>query len=310
VAARIATLGIRDLHVRIGAQELLKGISLDLYPGDAMALVGPNGAGKTTLLETCVGLKIPSAGRVSACGLDPSSQRDQLRARVGMYLQPSLLPNTMTVREAAGLFRAFYDASDIDVDEALSCMGLLGHGDKRCGVLSAGERQRLLIALSLLGSPSLLLMDEPASALDADSRQAFHALLPALRERGIAILVATHQTDGMEKYFNRYCVMAAGRIVHSGEIGQLVELNREWPIDVSVTVEPARDLRSALGAFAGLRLVGQREGTIQLRAREATTAIADIAELCTGEGVGVSSLWMRDSTKPGAMRQIPSPPGK
>ena len=310
MAARTAPLSIRGLHVRIGGQELLKGISLDLYPGDAMALVGANGAGKTTLLETCVGLKVASAGHVSACGLDPSSQRDQLRARVGMYLQPSLLPNTMTVREAAGLFRAFYDASDIEADDALSCMGLLGHRDKRCGVLSAGERQRLLISLALLGSPSLLVMDEPTSALDADSREAFHALLPVLRGKGIAILVATHQTEGMEKYFNRYCVMAAGAIVHSGEIGQLVALNREWPIDVSLTVQPVRDLRQSLSALAGLRLVGQREGAIQLRARQADAALAEIGGLCAREGLEISSLWVRDATKPGAIRPAPSIAGK
>ena len=79
MAARTAALSIRDLHVRIGGQELLKGISLDLYPGDAMALVGANGAGKTTLLETCDGLKGTSAAHVSASGVDPSSQRGQLR---------------------------------------------------------------------------------------------------------------------------------------------------------------------------------------------------------------------------------------
>lgn len=288
-------LEAKGLRVKIDGKEILKGINLELAAGDVMALVGPNGAGKSTFLEACVGLRAASEGCITVCGLDPLSQKNGLRAKVGMYMQPALLPNAVTVSEAVRLFRSFYKYSSLSEEDVLGLMGLTRLRQRKCGDLSSGERQRLVIGISLIGSPSLLIMDEPASALDPEWRERFYSLLPTLQERGVAMLIATHQTENMERYFSRYAVMAEGVVVHVGEIAQLTNMTRDWPVELRVTVD--RDLlRTAFTSMKNLRLMTMINRTLHFRAKCGVEALAELMLLMRTQGVELGSLSLRDAS--------------
>jgi putative ABC transport system ATP-binding protein len=191
----------RDQDTQVSA---LDNVDLRVQGGEAVALVGPSGAGKSTLLTLLAGLVRPTSGRIEVHGSDVTamSERDLLRMRardVGMVLQTparNLLPYA-TARQNIAFAQRLRAVSRSDrVAEAgdlLDSVGLGDHADRRAGVMSGGQQQRLALAVALAGRPAVLLADEPTSQLDRHTGDAVIALMLAARERhGTALIIVTH----------------------------------------------------------------------------------------------------------------------
>jgi ABC-type transport system involved in cytochrome bd biosynthesis fused ATPase/permease subunit len=205
-------LEARDLRVARGGRVVLDGVDLTLAPGKVTALLGDSGAGKTTLLRCLVGLESVAAGTVRFNGVDLLDlDRCELRRRVGFVAQdPVMLPGDVR----ANLAYALPDAEAASLAAALDAVGLdRAFLDRDARELSGGERARVAIARALVRDPKVLLLDEPTASLHAEAVAAVERLIAGLAERGIAVVVVTHDEAQAQRVATVAVRMGAGRVV-------------------------------------------------------------------------------------------------
>jgi zinc transport system ATP-binding protein len=221
---------LRDVSFAYRAgQSVLEGVDLDVAEGEFVAVAGPNGGGKTTLVRIVLGLLRPSSGRALLFG-EPA-HRFSGRARLGYLAQRSQAGGDApaTVRElvstgrlsARGLLGPMRAADRRAVDVAIARVGLSPVADTPLRSLSGGTQQRAFIAKALAGEPSLLVLDEPTTGVDAESQEAFAALLDRLHsELGVAIVYVSHEFGAVERFVQRL-VLVRHTIVFDGTPGDL-----------------------------------------------------------------------------------------
>ena len=211
-----------------------------------MTIVGPNGAGKTTLLRAVAGL-VPAAGRIELHGVPLADLPHRRRARtVALVPQAPVLPPAMTVGHYVLLGRTAHlgplgreTRRDIDlVDRALEQLDLVGFADRTLGTLSGGERQRALVARGLAQEASILVLDEPTTALDIAHQQDTLELVDRLRRRlGLTVLTTMHDLTLAAQYADHVVVLARGEVVVSGPPDEVLtsdQLHRHYGAHVDV----------------------------------------------------------------------------
>jgi len=214
----IQVVGLRR---RYGAFEAVRGISFEVRPGEVFALLGVNGAGKTSALEVLEGLAPADGGSVRLLGHDPVADRSRVRAHLGVLLQTSGLPGDLTVRETLTTWARTLTRPR-PVTEALAQVDLTNRSDVRVRSLSGGERRRLDLAMALLGSPRVVVLDEPTTGLDPESRRTVWSLIRGLVVDGAAVVLTTHHLEEAEELADRIAVMRDGRIVLAGTLDEIV----------------------------------------------------------------------------------------
>lgn len=204
----------------------LNELNFDIYAGEILAFLGPNGAGKSTSLQLLTGLRRPSSGRVELFGVDPQNSIS-VRSRLGMTPQELDFPPHLQVREVLQLVSKSYGRGDPEVWR--SRLHLERVWQRRTQGLSGGEKRRLGLACALMAAPDLLLLDEPTTGLDVESRRLLWKCIREERERGAAICLTTHDLSEAEKLADRVLVIDQGRKFFEGslqEIRSLVDLQR------------------------------------------------------------------------------------
>lgn len=203
---------VHGLQKRYGDKVAVDGVSLSVRQGEIFGIAGPNGAGKTTLVECLTGLRAPDAGTVRVLGYDPSRERRALLQHVGVQLQESALPEVLRVGEALRLYSSFYDAP-ADWREVMRQWGLEDKRNTNFGDLSGGWKQRLQIALALVGNPRLAVLDELTTALDPYARRATWDLVREMRDNGVTVVLVSHFMDETEQLCDRVAILAEGRVI-------------------------------------------------------------------------------------------------
>ncbi|CAM3765054.1 ABC transporter ATP-binding protein [Nocardiopsis rhodophaea] len=224
-----AVVSVRDLRMRYGDAEVLKGVDFTAGQGEVVCLLGPNGAGKSTTIEILEGFRMRSAGAVNVLGVDPAKGDESWRSRLGIVLQSWRDHGRWRVRQLLAYMGSFYapyataaTARPRDVDELLATVGLTEHADKKVSALSGGQRRRLDVAIGIVGKPELLFLDEPTAGFDPEARRDFHDLVHRLAdEEDTTILLTTHDLDEAEKLADRILILAGGRIVADGSADRL-----------------------------------------------------------------------------------------
>lgn len=186
-------------------------INFEVNKGEIFGLLGPNGAGKTSTLECLEGLRIADGGTIDIMGVDPSKDARKLKDLIGVQLQSSGLPSTITVKEAIELFSAYHDIKPRY--DLLERMNLSDKLNTQYHALSGGQQKRLLIVLAVCHNPQILILDEPTAALDVESRVEFHNLMKELKTQGTTILLATHDMAEAEKMADRIAILLRGKIM-------------------------------------------------------------------------------------------------
>ena len=197
---------------RFGTHLALHPTDLVIPRGQAVLLVGANGAGKSTLLRLVAGLCRPSAGSVKINGRDPQ-RTPEARAEIGLLSHQTLLYDQLTARENLRFFAQLYGLDNPDqlLAAALSSVGLDERFDQRVSSFSRGMKQRLAIARAILHDPSILLLDEPFTGLDAKASAALHHLVRRLRQEGRTCILVTHRLDEAEGLVDRLLVIERGQ---------------------------------------------------------------------------------------------------
>ncbi|HEX5972011.1 MAG TPA: ATP-binding cassette domain-containing protein [Gemmatimonadaceae bacterium] len=221
-------LVVRELHVARGGTPVLRGLDLDVEPGELVALMGESGAGKSTALRAIIALEPFTAGTVrvgdvelAAGPLPPESRLRALRRAAGMVFQAHSLFEHLPALEnvTLALVHAKHMSPDRARERAMSLFESLGVAHRATALprqLSGGEAQRVAIARALALDPRVLLMDEPTAALDPQRRDALGRTLRALAEEGRALLVATHDLEFARSWADRVIVLERGVAVREG----------------------------------------------------------------------------------------------
>ena len=185
---------------------------MEVTGGEVFALLGPNGAGKTTTVEILEGYRRRDAGEVAVLGVDPREADAAWRARIGIVLQSTGEFEELTVTEVVRHFAAYYPGPD-DPDAVIERVGLTARRDVRARTLSGGQRRRLDVALSIVGRPELLFLDEPTTGFDPQARRDFWDVVTGLAAGGTTILLTTHYLYEAEALADRVAVINQGRIL-------------------------------------------------------------------------------------------------
>jgi ABC-2 type transport system ATP-binding protein len=220
---------VRDLHKSYGDFDAVSGISFDILPGETFALLGPNGAGKSTTIEILEGYRHRSGGDVSVLGTDPRHGGLDWKARLGIVLQSTGESGAVTVTEQLSHFAGFYP-NPRDVGEVIAAVGLQEKAKTRISKLSGGQRRRVDVALGIIGRPELLFLDEPTTGFDPEARHQFWELIHGLKAEGTTILLTTHYLDEAARLSDRAGVIAGGRLIDIGAIGEIGGADARVPL--------------------------------------------------------------------------------
>jgi ABC-2 type transport system ATP-binding protein len=196
-----------------GVVHAVRGVDVDVAPGETVALLGPNGAGKSTTIDMLLGLLPPDAGTVSVFGRAPD--RAVAAGAVGAMLQTGGLLRDLSVRELVEMIASLYP-SPLAVDDVLDLTGTREIARQPTQKLSGGQTQRVRCAIALVCDPELLVLDEPTVAMDVEARRDFWRTMRAFAGRGRTILFATHYLEEADANADRVVLMARGRIVADG----------------------------------------------------------------------------------------------
>jgi len=210
---------VDGLHVFRGSREVLPGISLTVPRGQVVGLLGPNGGGKTTLLRAIVGVQIVASGTVTVLG-EPAGSPG-LRTRVGYVTQDASVYADLTVRANLTYFAALVGAPRDAVDRAIEAVDLGAEVGSRVDHLSGGQRSRVSLAAALVGSPELLVLDEPTVGLDPVLRRDLWELFRRLAAEGTTLLVSSHVMDEATRC-DRLLLLREGRLLADDSPGGLL----------------------------------------------------------------------------------------
>lgn len=213
---------VENLHKTYGKTVAVEDVSFEVNQGEIFGILGPNGAGKTTTVECLQGLRDADSGAMRVLGLDPRSDGDRLRPRIGSQLQVSALPGRLTVRESLKLFASFSQNS-LNVDELIERWGLADRRDTAFDDLSGGQRQRLFIALAFLTDPEIVFLDELTQGLDPQARRSTWELVREIRDQGKTVVLVTHFMDEAEYLCDRLAIIDQGKVVALDTAQQLID---------------------------------------------------------------------------------------
>lgn len=197
-------------------------VSFGVRENEIFGIIGPNGAGKTSLVEAIEGLRVTASGEISISGMDPKADRIKLYNQIGVQLQQTSYPDQAKVEDICKLFSSFYD-NPVPYDRLLSDMKLDRQRKTYINKLSGGEKQKLSILLSLLGSPKIVFWDELTTGLDPLARHEVWDMIRKYKRDGLTIILITHFMDEIENLCDRVALMKAAKMIDIGTPKEVIE---------------------------------------------------------------------------------------
>ncbi|CAI9387513.1 ABC transporter ATP-binding protein [Microbacterium sp. T2.11-28] len=222
-ASAIRVSGVRK---SFGDLEVLRGVDLDIAPGSVFALLGSNGAGKTTLVRILSTLLAADAGTAAVHGFDVGAQAAEVRESISLTGQFAAVDEILTGRENLMLVARLrhLPGPGAIADDLLARFSLTDAGDRRAGTYSGGMRRRLDIAMSLIGDPPVIFLDEPTTGLDPQARLEVWQAVKELAAGGTTVLLTTQYLDEAEQLADRIAILHQGRIIADGTLAELKAL--------------------------------------------------------------------------------------
>ena len=289
----VEVTGLTVRYGPAGTPAAVDGLDLAAAAGEVLVVLGPNGAGKTSTVETLEGYRRPTAGRVRVLGLDPLADHTALSGRVGVMLQRGGVYPMLGPRRVLTLFAGYYPAP-VPPEELLDLVGLRSVAATPWRHLSGGEQQRLSLALALVGRPEAAFLDEPTAGVDPEGRIAVRAVVAGLKEKGVCVVLTTHELGEAEKMADRIVILSSGRVVLEGTPhGLTTGAGAGAPRVVTFGAPPTLDvvaLASAIGP--GTTAVETAAGRYRVEAAEVETpaVTAAVANFLAARGATLTDL--------------------
>ncbi|TCM45207.1 ABC transporter ATP-binding protein [Kribbella sp. VKM Ac-2568] len=271
-----------------GTVQAVAGVDLTIRSGEVVALLGPNGAGKSTTIEMLLGLVRPDQGSVQVFG---TSAVDAIAAgQVGVMLQSGGIIEDAKVGElltlVAGLHR-----KPLPVKEALDRAGIADLADRKMKGLSGGQQQRVRFAMAIIPQPDLIVLDEPTTGMDVESRRDFWASMHAETARGRTVLFATHYLEEADAYADRVVLMRDGKVTADGTAAQIKASVSGRTIRATV---PGADL-ATLAALPGVRTVETRGDVVLLQCADSDDTLRYLLSNTSAHDIEVTSADLEDA---------------
>ena len=210
-------VSVRNLTKFFGNRKVVDDLSFEVKKGEFFGLLGHNGAGKSTTIDLILGLKSPDAGSAAILGMNAGRSRKKVFEKVGVQLQNAGYQPNITVEEVCIEYASLYK-NPADYQILLEQFGLEGLKKSYASKLSGGERQKLSVAVSLIGNPEIVFLDELTTGLDVAARREVWHTLAGLKERGLTIFLTTHYMEEAEALCDRVCIIKSGKKIAEGNV--------------------------------------------------------------------------------------------
>ena len=268
-------------------------VSIEVPAGQSVGLVGPNGAGKTTLMRLLVGLVLPDAGTVELLGEQVTTRTPRRLREVGVLIEEPRFYPYLGGRDNLRIIATLLGGGVAEtIPHVLQAVGLAGRADDRVSTYSLGMRQRLGIARCLLGSPRLLVLDEPTNGLDpeaiVDTRR---VLAERAHQDGTGMIVSSHQLAGMEQMCDRILFLRDGQVVEDLLLSEVQAAAGEVQLEVDQPAAAVSAIRGA-PAIPGIETAAatDRDGIVVVPLQEASASVAPLTRLLVESGVGIEQV--------------------
>ena len=263
--------------IRYGDTVAVDKLSFTGHAGQVLALLGPNGAGKTSTVESLEGYRRVDSGSVRVLGLDPDHDHAAVVGRIGVMLQKGGVYPMLGPAQVLRLFSRYYDDAE-DPDELLDLVGLGAVRRTPWRRLSGGEQQRLSLALALVGKPRVLFLDEPTAGVDPEGRIVVRDIIAAQRDRGICVVLTTHELTEAERLADQVVIIDQGRMLAEGSPAALASSTADGSVRFSTETGIDTDaLSDAIGPDATVE--EERPGSYRLRPPAGAATPATVAVL-------------------------------
>ncbi|HZZ99483.1 MAG TPA: ABC transporter ATP-binding protein [Candidatus Paceibacterota bacterium] len=246
-------LEVNDIRISYGDTKAVDGVSFSVMPGEIFGLLGPNGAGKTSTLSAIEGLLKPQHGSVHVAGFDIFQKPLNARVNMGIQLQSTSFQLDLHVSEIVALYSSLYglNLSAQDIKSILEEVQLQDHAEKKAGQLSGGQQQRLALVIATLHNPQLLLLDEPTTGLDPQSRRQLWERIERMRDSGRSILLTTHSMEEARAICDRVAIIDHGQLITIGNPLALIEQYKDDPDVIALSRRGEVTLEDVFIALTG-----------------------------------------------------------
>jgi ABC-2 type transport system ATP-binding protein len=279
---------LTGLTKRFGEVTAVDGLDLTIRRGEVVALLGPNGAGKSTTIDMLLGLLRPDTGTVLLDGQTPA--KAIARGGVGALMQSGGLLPDLTAAETVRLTAALQPKAR-PLDEVLERAGVTEFAKQRVGGLSGGQQQRIRFAMALVADPELLVLDEPTTGMDVETRRGFWTTMRQETAEGRTVLFATHYLEEADAYADRIVLLRSGKVIADGTAAQIKSAVTGRTIRATV---PGADL-AGLAALPGVDRVETRGEVVLLHCEDSDGALRALLDTTTAYDIEVTSRNLEDA---------------
>ena len=280
---------VEGLVKRFGSLTAVDQISFTVQRGEIFGILGPNGAGKTTTLEIIEGLQLPTEGQVTVLGLDIRRHPTQIKEKIGVQLQSSAYFDYLSLKEVLALLGTFYQKRTPPAT-LLERVGLLDKANSYVKQLSGGQKQRFTVAASLVNDPELVILDEPTTGLDPQSRRNIWGLIREMHQRDVTVVLTTHYMEEAQALCDRIAIMDRGRLITVDSPKNLInQLDATYTVKV-VMANPLTEAQVA-SLNGGAELVQAQEGNAYLlRLKNSPAALSSVLDELVRSDINLERL--------------------
>jgi len=285
-------LEVVDLRKRYGETVALDGVRFDVAPGEMFGLLGPNGAGKTTLLSILSCLLAPDGGTARILGMEVGPGNKDLRRSIGIVPQDLAVYGELTARENLAFFGELYGVHGVTLrqrcQEVLADIGLLDRADRRVDTFSGGMKRRLNLGVALMHRPRLLMLDEPTTGVDPQSRNHIFEGVRRLNAEGTTVVYTSHYMEEVQALCKRIGIMDHGQLIACDTLPSLLqELSGLVRVKVPAVTPPLRDQVKALPI---VRLGEPDNQTLELECKDVKETLVRLIALLNEQQIELISL--------------------
>lgn len=280
---------VSNLTKSFGDIKAVNSIDFSVERGTIFALLGPNGAGKTTTISILEGLRKCDSGEARILGLEPWSDHDLLKLKIGVIPQDFNFFGKLTPLDSLKFYRDVF-GTEVDLDHLLNLVILKDSMNVPFEKLSGGQKQKLGLALSLVNDPEILFLDEPTTGLDPSARRAIWSIIRAFKEQGKTIVLTTHYMEEAEQLADEVAIMNRGKIV---AMGALDEILSEYGSGRKLIIKAGAQMLEHLSSN-GIEATGNA-GSLEIKLNEGTI-LSKIIAVIEKSGLSYSQLTVREDS--------------